>query len=393
MGMSDNLPSPFDVPVFGFQKKIGWNTLLMPDVDFLGLDFYTRPLYQDQLAYHDKMPGAVFAGGTSGGHITPEVARDCSIPRLRAAKFFANSEKVDFRLPSIVQCSSSEAEALLRAQSFCQKPKLNWQEQFRRRMILSMDGNGATCARVAVALQSHSVLLKYDSQSVLYYFGGLQPWVHYVPVTQDSEVEALVDLDARDPERFARIAENGRHFAQTYLTADAARRYAAMLLQLYENAFSDTAVPVKIIAAPDQVKPPPPGRSGVVLAHIQNRGDRMAPLGEWQGEPGSTRAIEGFAVSLPPSYPAGLSYCALIGPNKPAATVRDGAYSGTRGENMPIFGFLIAAEGEFAARYSVVYEASFVDGTLVGPVPAGTLCRAPSGQPLEAMRVRVSERK
>jgi tetratricopeptide (TPR) repeat protein len=392
MGMGDALPSSFEAPLFCFQKSAGLNALLLPDIDFLNHDFYAGQ-EPDRLTYHEKLSGAVFAGSTTGGLITPAVARDLSTPRLRAAKFFVDSNKVDFRLPNVAQCSTPEAEEILRAQPFCQKPALSWPEQLRRRMIISIDGNGATCSRVAIALHSNSVLLKYASDHALYYFGGLQPWVHYVPIAQDTDVEHIVDMEARDPERFARIAANGRLFAETYLSATAARRYTAALLSLYEEAFSDKAAPIKAIQKPREAPPLPPGDTSIILAHIQSRGDRTAAFGNWVGEPGSTLAIEGFALSLPAFYPAGLTYRAMMANGMLSDIGHNGEYRGTRGENLPTYGLLISLDAEFSGKYEVEYEASFIDGTLVGPVPNGTLCVAPSGKQMEAVRITLSQRK
>jgi hypothetical protein len=91
---------------------------------------------------------------------------------------------------------------------------------------------------VAVALRSNSVLLKYESEHVLYYFGGLQPWLHYVPVSADSDVEKIMDMEARDPSRFEQMAASGKLFGGTFLTREATQQYAAILLQLYAASFS-----------------------------------------------------------------------------------------------------------------------------------------------------------
>ena len=312
MGLGDDLPSQYDVPMFCFQKRRGWNVVLLPDVDFLSHDFYVGTREQDRLAYEEKLEGAVFAGSTTGALITAEIARDLSTPRLRAAKFFDGSTKVDFRLPNVTQCASPEVEAMLREHAFCSSPGLDYQEQLRRRMLISMDGNGATCSRVAIALHSNSVLLKYESEQQLHYFAGLQPWVHYVPIARDEDVEHVVDMEARDPALFARIAANGRAFAQAYLGAASARRYTAMLLRLYEASFSDTAAPLRPPKKQPKVAPLPPGDTSVMMAHIQSRGDRSAPLGTWLGEQGSALAIEGFAISLAAGFPDGFAYQAVM---------------------------------------------------------------------------------
>ncbi len=226
------------VPVFCFQKTQGSRIVLLPDLDFLTSNFHAGEGFQDTRAYAEKSHTAVFAGATTGGMITPEIARNCSLPRLRAARFFHGHQRVNFLLPAIVQCTTPEAARLLREMPFCRPGRIDWKAQFNSRFLISMDGNGATCARVAIVLRSNSVLLKYASDEVLYYFHGLQPWRHYVPVDRDESVDRILDLDAWRPGLLESIAQAGADFARTFLTREAATAYTAELLNLYQDCFS-----------------------------------------------------------------------------------------------------------------------------------------------------------
>ncbi len=238
MDVGDAHSEDFSAPVFCFQKKREGRHPLLPDIDFLTFDFYSNKSILDIIPYEEKTAGAVFSGSTTGAYISADIARTLSMPRLRAAGFFQDHERVDFRLPVVAQVLSPEAQALLEAMPFCRKPRLDWQEQFQRRFILSMDGNGATCSRVLISLLSNSVLLKYDSDKMLYYFWGMQPWVHYVPVADDGDVENILNLEARNPARFQQIAAAGRRFATTYLSQNSVFEYTRRLLTLYAECVS-----------------------------------------------------------------------------------------------------------------------------------------------------------
>ena len=387
VGVGDKVTSVETVPVFCFQKESGATTLLLPDIDFLMNDFYEGAAHADTTAYESKIRQAVFAGATTGRLITPDVARDLSTPRLRAAAYFSGREDVDFRLPKIVQCTTPEVEAMLRAQPFCQTAFMPWSDQLRRRFIISIDGNGATCSRVAIALLSDSVLLKYDSHDVLHYFGGLHPWDHYVPVARDSDIAWIMAYEARDPDTFARIAARGRAFAQNYLSRDSAQLYTAMLLQLHATAMS-AAPPAPLRPAPKRTQPARPAPTlTTVVAHVQQRGDMNTAEDGWTGLPGSTLAIEGFSIHLGPELAgADLTYQAVLSDGTRSEAARAGEYRGTRGENLPLLGLVIAADG-----LAVGYEVRFVDGTKIGPVPGGTLCRAESGAAVEAFRLEMKK--
>ena len=238
IGVADKVGFIPDVPVFCFQKSNEENTILLPDIEFLLTSFYEKPAFEDTIAYADKVHGAVFVGGTSGGMITPEIARNFGLPRLRAAQFFQDHPKIEFILPRIVQCVSDEAREILEKMPFCQHDTKRWKDQLTRRFIISMDGNGAACSRVAVALKSNSVLLKYSSSDILYYFHGLSPWLHYIPIEKDEDVDSVINEDFWPPNALEKVAEASQKFAEMYLTKKAIFAYTAELLILYNSCFT-----------------------------------------------------------------------------------------------------------------------------------------------------------
>ena len=226
-------------PVFAFQKPVGSNIVLVPDPDFLHANFYIAPDHHDGIAYADKAARAVFAGSTTGGRtITAEDVRTLALPRLRAGVAFKGSDQVDFRLPRIVQCETREVAELVAGLGIDSR-HCGWDEQFRHRFILSMDGNGATCSRVVIGLLSQAALVKYESPQLLYYFGALVPWRHFIPVATDEDVITIVEAERRHPLIFQSIAEEGRAFAQAWLGRHGVCAYVAELFRLYESCLAD----------------------------------------------------------------------------------------------------------------------------------------------------------
>lgn len=230
--------TPWDhraAPVFSFQKRTVAPNILVPDVDLL-LERYVFSTFKntDTLPFARKSNTAIFVGSTTGGIITEEVVKERSLPRLRSALFFQSNPRVTFELPNLVQCATAEVEAELRRLGFG-SGAATWKEHFRHRFLLSMDGNGATCARVAIALKSRCVLVKYDSTYVLHYFSGLRPWQHYVPVECDEDVEQVLDAAERDPTIFEEIARQSRRFALAFLNRRAVEAYVEELLMLCDT--------------------------------------------------------------------------------------------------------------------------------------------------------------
>lgn len=227
-----------DVPIFCFQRPIGSIKLLLPDPDFINFDF-SVDRYQDEIEYEDKNNTAVFAGSTTGhtgergsSLITSNTINNFLLPRLNAFMFFKGSDKVDFRLPSIVQCLSNHEVQLLQRLG-CGGDRLTFEEQIKHRFLISIDGNGPTCLRVLQALKSNSVLLKYASDDELYYTEAFKPWVHYLPVGQHSDVFKYVDMEANFPGTFKAISQQASNFVGGFLTKPAVLDYTIRLIDAY----------------------------------------------------------------------------------------------------------------------------------------------------------------
>lgn len=230
--VSDMPISRPDLPLFTFQKETGSPCVLLPDVDLLWFSYLESPEFADPVNFIDKKNRAIFVGSTTGELLTKDRVASGRAPRLRAAAWFKNSAHVDFWLPTIVQCDSPETEAMLCAMELGGRP-IDWRGRFEYRHFISIDGNGATCLRIAAALRSNSVLLKYNSPHQLFYFKGLVPWVHYVPIDHDGEIEDVVVDSEINTARYERIADDGRRFFHEHLRRAACERYVAALLRKY----------------------------------------------------------------------------------------------------------------------------------------------------------------
>jgi len=130
-----------------------------------------------------------------------------------------------------------------------------------------------------------------------------------------------------------------------------------------------------------------------VLAHIQTRGDIGARLGDWLGERGSGKWIEGFAIAPTNGIAlADIEYQVVLGRGWTSPWVEGGQFAGSRGMNLPILGLRVRLLGEAVKNFDLHYTASFVDGTEIGPVAAGEPCEAASLAPLEALRIDIRPR-
>lgn len=228
-------------PVFCYQKPRGGRALLLPDIDLLTDDYCDTPdgRYDDPVPFADKRPQAIFVGSTTGTErLTLRDVETRANARLDAALFFREQADVTFHLPNIVQCDGPPTRAAIAALEVGGR-RWSWAEQQGFRYMLSLDGNGATCSRVAAALHGHQVLAKYASPFQLYYFRGLEPWRHYVPINGHGDVLDLVAEATTAYRLHRRIAERSSAFAKRFLRRAPILGYSALLLSRYIHLFGE----------------------------------------------------------------------------------------------------------------------------------------------------------
>ncbi len=401
MSMHDMSQSSSGIPFFCFQKRLHERSILLPDIDFSIHDCYEAPQYEDAIPYSDKEIGAIFVGSTTGAIHTKKIVAGLESPRLRAGVRFRNEPGVDFHLPVIVQCDSSETEALIRELGFGDERPIGWQEQFRRRFVISMDGNGATCSRVAIALKSNCALLKYDSPFQLFYFSALIPWLHYIPIKSDEDIPRIIRLEKKNPGYFDYIGAAGADFHRRYLTPESIMDYTSCLLRAYFSSFRNS--PAWIVA-------PEPGRDSgeaampepvprpdhmvtakwfSILAHLSNLGDTRVDETGW---PGLDHSIEGLALLPKPPYkPEDIRYKVVYHNGSFSDWHKGGEFCGTRGKGQPLRGICVELSGAMKTRFSGTCLATDNWGGIVGPMELGKLCLVPEGLYLCSVSLELQE--
>jgi capsular polysaccharide biosynthesis protein len=131
-----------------------------------------------------------------------------------------------------------------------------------------------------------------------------------------------------------------------------------------------------------------------VVVHAKNVGDIRGGLGGWVGNPGSGRWIEGFSITPSEDIaPEEFEYLAVFDRTWSSPWTTSGQFCGCRGASLPLFGFSLRLSGAAALAYVCEYSATFLDGSMAGPMSEGSLCQAAGTlAPLEAIRVTLRRR-
>ncbi len=217
-----------EVPILAFQKHETARNILLPDVDFFGYDWYRHD--DDPYTYDEKNIAACFVGASTGGMVSVDTVRRSSTPRLRAARYFCGNPSILFRISAAAQCTSPDAAALLRAQPYF-GAHVPWRDQLRSRFLISMDGNGAACSRLARGFRSDSAVIKFNSPHCLFYFPALAAGREYLSVASEAEIEPIIERERATPGSYRAVARAGRAFAERFLTAASTFSYTARLMK------------------------------------------------------------------------------------------------------------------------------------------------------------------
>jgi hypothetical protein len=202
-------------------------------------------------------------------------------------------------------------------------------------------------------------------------------------------------LDFSDGAALVRVEQGPAQVLVTVYQSPAAAADTAPRLQVLRLT-PDATAPVRPGApGPGPVAPagaPASGRADLV-AHVQRTGDVAAEMGTWIGTRGSGSWIEGFAINPPEDLTADdLEYQAVLGRGWLSPWIEGGKFCGSRGMALPLLGLNVRLRGDAAKTHECTYFATFVDGTSVGPVPAGEACQTDSLAALEAFQVVLRRR-
>jgi hypothetical protein len=349
-------------PFFSFQKARNDSCILINDIDSLIYNFY-EDVGKDDKHYNSKENSGIFVGSTTGSCHSVESISKLENQRIRSALYFKDSPLVDFSLTNIVQCLDQGAEIILREMGFGGSA-VSWQDQLSRKFLLSMDGNGATCSRVALGLKSNSVLLKYNSNSMLYYFSGLQPWRHFIPIRNDEDVLDIVSAEIRQGGLFEEVASEGQKFYEECLRREPSFDYAAELLEGYYASFDRPSAPRASGTKSDPVVSECEC-TAFGVAHVANVGDVPTVTGCF-GRLNSGQAVEGVRIFTPVhnKKKARFEYSAVYADGD-EIWVRAGDLAGTTGQQRPLIGIRLRRLENIGQDFLCRIIASFTDGSQV----------------------------
>lgn len=226
----------FGVPVFAYAKD---RSLLEPIIlipDFEALEGHPAMLKEvekgaKQYPWEKKISKAFWRGAMTGIDFTVE--NFLQPPRSQLVSASLNhSDWIDARFSFLTQTSEPEKIRVAFANYFGAEAPVRDHLAYKYQILV--DGNSCAYSRAYSELFSDCTIFKQESSNIQWYYKGLKPFVHYIPVRSDFSdlVEKMAWANDHDGEA-RKIARNAKSFAENNLKKSDIRHYLVVLLKEY----------------------------------------------------------------------------------------------------------------------------------------------------------------
>jgi len=289
-----------DVPILAFASdsesvRLG-RVMLIPDFEAMQNHsslFKKMDAEAKKTPWEQKKEEFFWRGSSTGYGNSPIKENNMDeLPRARLVRYSQlNPDLIDAGFTQYVQFKSVEVQ-----QKFANKyPLVKWispESSLSYRYLIDIDGNSSNYTRMAWSLYSGSVLVKYKSDQLQWYYEELKADEHYIAIDDLSE---LASLTQRYPDaKLKQISMNAKIFAKKVFSKDAMKLYVEKLLQSHAQPPTEYLEIKEALA-----KSPMPPKSEVDLVAKHNR-DHGVYL-SLTTSPKRLNKVKNVLTSFPPS--------------------------------------------------------------------------------------------
>ncbi len=220
LGFTDSLHSPDNatIPLFVFSKDAASskekNHILIPDwVNLRTISEVKQEQSQGKLHFpwHEKKSIALWRGGPI----------DSTGFRKKIVAFS--------KLPHNRNLIDAEF-AHLNSEKYLSK-----KQQVAYKYLLSIDGASSTWERLVWQLHSNSLVFKQNSTQMQWFYRGLNPFKHFIPINDEADVLEKISWAETHPDEVQGIINNANQFSEQNLTLEDFCHYLIILLEEYRK--------------------------------------------------------------------------------------------------------------------------------------------------------------
>jgi hypothetical protein len=222
------------LPVFMLtKKKQDFGLILFPDWYALkGFEPERTQVLEGNLLYpwECKLPILFFRGGDSG---IKDPSQWANYPRPRLMELSVqHPDLIDAKL-NYMHHRQYWSYASIRGYLGDFVPI---RENGRYKYEMDIDGNCAATPRLPLLMHGNSVILKNTTDSILWFYRTLKPYVHYIPVAEDlSDIFIQLEWAKNHDDECRKISENSRQLAAEIFSQEFIYLYFYRLLEEYSK--------------------------------------------------------------------------------------------------------------------------------------------------------------
>ncbi len=246
VSMHDAVAEQLDVPLFVMAKHRENNTqILIPDFEALRGAYQVlqgKDITRDVLYLWEERKNQMIWRGSTAQHslashpLSFDLDDDHCISRVRLCRLSTQfPEMIDAKFTIYAQ----GAESIPSLEQF-RGDFISYEDQLRCKYQMLIDGN--TCSYSASGWRwfSDSLIFKEDSDQVQWYYNGLQPNIHYIPVQEGlGDLTEKLQWAGEHDEEAKAIARNAREFALNHITQEMNFAYLYYTLSAYDELLKD----------------------------------------------------------------------------------------------------------------------------------------------------------
>lgn len=235
ISLEDGFYEDLGVPLFVYAKSQAARSLvLIPDFKALtGYSTLRKEIEKgnQKWSWESKKVKAFWRGSTTGGWLTTQNWDKLARVKL-ALLASAYPEKLDACITGVVQCDP-EIPELIKSKGLLSK-RTTQANHLKYKYLVDVDGNSCSFERYFWVLLSNSVVLKQITPNIQWYYGGLKPYQHFVPVKEDlSDLLEKIEWAQTHDAEAKQIAANATQFVKNSLSQEDIFLYTTHLLREY----------------------------------------------------------------------------------------------------------------------------------------------------------------
>jgi hypothetical protein len=221
-------------PVFSWAKPASQWDILLPYTSFNWVPWASQVADHpdlDDATWAAKSDIAFWRGSATGGTYSVDSWRNKTRTKL-VRGCMARPDLCDAAIVDCIHCTA-EAAAEMEAE-LGHHAHVPAEESFAHKYVVLVDGNSSPSSRSRFTFSQDSLVLFQETENFEFFYSGLRPYKHYVPLARGLEdLHAQIEWSRSHEREVKQIVRNAQQFAKRYFTLESITSYMYTVFSRY----------------------------------------------------------------------------------------------------------------------------------------------------------------